>query len=190
MLRSTLSCSSRQEQVASWSAPVLDDQAGKAGFRFVQVSQSLAAPAELILQINYQENALKSMLSRFFTASLKRTVPEARWPSYLMANSGWTEVDVRSFSLAPAYWLTCLDHRPTRHCQQAHQLYLPRRSQLQGPLGGLWAATRGRDSVPKAGDGCAYGSLAAQRWVRNAQKIPQAATIPQNLIAILCIAWA
>lgn len=48
-------------------------------------------------QINYQENTLKSILSSFFTSSVKRTVPEDRWGNYLMAKTGWTEIDVSFF---------------------------------------------------------------------------------------------
>lgn len=46
------------------------------------------------MQINHQDNPLKSMLLTFFLSSLKRTVPEERWGSYIVSSGAWSAYDV------------------------------------------------------------------------------------------------
>jgi len=47
-----------------------------------------------LVQINHQRNPLKSMLLNFFVSSLKRTIPEKWWGTYLVAGGEWSEFDV------------------------------------------------------------------------------------------------
>ena len=47
-----------------------------------------------LVQINHQRNPLKSMLLNLFVSSLKRTIPEKRWDTYLVAGGEWSEYDV------------------------------------------------------------------------------------------------
>ncbi|WVF72652.1 hypothetical protein IAT40_007470 [Kwoniella sp. CBS 6097] len=70
-----------EEHEQSFVQPVLEDVAGHPDFNF--------------LQINHQDNKLKSMLISFLTSSLKRTVPEERWGSYLLARGEWPERDLK-----------------------------------------------------------------------------------------------
>ncbi|WVQ99891.1 hypothetical protein IAU59_007034 [Kwoniella sp. CBS 9459] len=70
-----------EEHEQSFVQPVLEDVAGHPDFNFVQ--------------INHQENKLKSMLISFLTSSLKRTIPEERWGSYLLAGGEWSQRDLK-----------------------------------------------------------------------------------------------
>ncbi|KAL1409071.1 Mitochondrial ATPase complex subunit atp10 [Vanrija albida] len=69
-----------EEHVQSFVEPVLEDWAGQQGFNYVQ--------------INHQPNALKGLLISLFVSSLKRTIPEERWGSYLISSGEWSEFDV------------------------------------------------------------------------------------------------
>ncbi|OCF38696.1 hypothetical protein I317_07523 [Kwoniella heveanensis CBS 569] len=69
-----------EEHEQSFVQPVLEDVAGHPNFNFVQ--------------INHQENKLKSMLVSFLSSSLKRTIPEERWGSYLIAGGEWSKWDI------------------------------------------------------------------------------------------------
>ncbi|TXT10747.1 hypothetical protein VHUM_02252 [Vanrija humicola] len=69
-----------EEHVQSYVEPVLEDWAGQPGFNYVQ--------------INHQPNALKGLLISLFVSSLKRTIPEDRWGSYLISSGEWSEFDV------------------------------------------------------------------------------------------------
>ncbi|WOO82663.1 Mitochondrial ATPase complex subunit ATP10 [Vanrija pseudolonga] len=69
-----------EEHVQSFVEPVLEDWAGQPGFNYVQ--------------INHQPNALKGLLISLFVSSLKRTIPEDRWGSYLISSGEWSEFDV------------------------------------------------------------------------------------------------
>jgi hypothetical protein len=65
-------------------------------FSLVQVSSSDASRCMPYspMQINHQRNPLKSMLLNFFVSSLKRTIPEQWWKTYLVAGGDWSEFDV------------------------------------------------------------------------------------------------
>ncbi|WWC90865.1 uncharacterized protein L201_005802 [Kwoniella dendrophila CBS 6074] len=69
-----------EEHEQSFTQPVLEDIAGHPEFNFVQ--------------INHQENKLKSLLVSFFISSLKRTIPEDRWSNYLISGGEWSKMDV------------------------------------------------------------------------------------------------
>ncbi|WVR07391.1 hypothetical protein IAU60_004432 [Kwoniella sp. DSM 27419] len=69
-----------EEHEQSFVQPVLEDVAGHPDFNFVQ--------------INHQENKLKSILVSFLSSSLKRTIPEDRWGSYLIAGGEWSRLDI------------------------------------------------------------------------------------------------
>ncbi|RSH81404.1 Mitochondrial ATPase complex subunit atp10 [Saitozyma podzolica] len=69
-----------EEHVQSFISPVLEDWSHRPGFQLVQ--------------INHQDNPLKSMLLTFFLSSLKRTVPEERWGSYIVSSGAWSAYDV------------------------------------------------------------------------------------------------
>lgn len=69
-----------EEHVQSFVQPVLEDWEGQPLFNYVQ--------------INHQDNALKSMLVSFFVSGLKRTIPEERWGTYIFASGEWSSIDV------------------------------------------------------------------------------------------------
>ncbi|WRT68261.1 uncharacterized protein IL334_005237 [Kwoniella shivajii] len=69
-----------EEHEQSFTKPVLEDIAGHPEFNFVQ--------------INHQENKLKAMLVSFLISSLKRTIPQDRWGSYLISGGEWNRVDI------------------------------------------------------------------------------------------------
>nr|XP_018261342.1 uncharacterized protein I303_05780 [Kwoniella dejecticola CBS 10117]OBR83500.1 hypothetical protein I303_05780 [Kwoniella dejecticola CBS 10117] len=71
-----------EEHEQSFTQPVLEDVAGHPEFNFVQ--------------INHQENKLKSLLVSFFISSLKRIVPEDRWGSYMISGGDWSSMDITS----------------------------------------------------------------------------------------------
>ncbi|WWC71694.1 uncharacterized protein I206_105652 [Kwoniella pini CBS 10737] len=71
-----------EEHEQSFTQPVLEDVAGHPEFNFVQ--------------INHQENKLKSLLVSFFISSLKRIVPEDRWGSYMISGGEWSSMDITS----------------------------------------------------------------------------------------------
>jgi hypothetical protein len=81
-----------EEHVASFTRPVLEDWSHRPGFQLVQ--------------INHQENPLKSMLLNFFLSSLKRSVEEERWGTYIVSGGEWSVFDVSSpppsFQLNPS----------------------------------------------------------------------------------------
>ncbi|WVW85772.1 hypothetical protein I302_107810 [Kwoniella bestiolae CBS 10118] len=69
-----------EEHEQSFTQPVLSDIAGHPEFNFVQ--------------INHQENKLKSLLVSFFISSLKRTIPEDRWGNYMISSGEWSSMDI------------------------------------------------------------------------------------------------
>ncbi|OCF76053.1 hypothetical protein I204_03350 [Kwoniella mangroviensis CBS 8886] len=69
-----------EEHEQSFTQPVLEDFAGHPEFNFVQ--------------INHQENKLKSFLVSFFISSLKRTIAEDRWGDYLISSGEWSPMDI------------------------------------------------------------------------------------------------
>ncbi|WVQ68199.1 uncharacterized protein L199_006406 [Kwoniella botswanensis] len=69
-----------EEHEQSFTQPVLEDFAGHPEFNFVQ--------------INHQENKLKSFLVSFFISSLKRTIAEDRWGNYLISSGEWSPMDI------------------------------------------------------------------------------------------------
>lgn len=69
-----------EEHVNSFVEPVLNDWEGTPNFQY--------------LQINHQANVLKSMLLSFVVSSLRRSMSENRWPSYLISSGEWSDLDI------------------------------------------------------------------------------------------------
>jgi len=55
------------------------------------------------------------MLVSFFTSSLRRTVPESRWATYLLARGEWSDIDVNCLEL----WVL------PSFAEDLHQIYEP-----------------------------------------------------------------
>lgn len=66
-------------------------------FRYAFGAHHAHRVVDIGVQINHQQNPLKSMLLNFFLSSLRRTIPQSRWDNYLLASGEWSEVDVRRF---------------------------------------------------------------------------------------------
>ncbi|EIW67444.1 hypothetical protein TREMEDRAFT_17176, partial [Tremella mesenterica DSM 1558] len=81
-LLAILSTRLSEEHVSSFCQPVLDDWSTSPLFSHVQ--------------INHQDNLLKSLLLNFLVSSLKRTVPENRWGTYMISGGEWSSYDMTS----------------------------------------------------------------------------------------------
>ncbi|WVQ82014.1 hypothetical protein IAT38_004142 [Cryptococcus sp. DSM 104549] len=69
------------EHIQSFVRPTLESVEGHPHFNYIQ--------------INYQPNLLKSMLLKFSINSIKRSIPEERWGSYMLSSGEWSQIDIR-----------------------------------------------------------------------------------------------
>jgi hypothetical protein len=89
-----------------------------------------------LVQINHQRNPLKSMLLNFFVSSLKRTVPEKWWKTYLVVGGEWSEFDVSPRTRRERWNLAhVVDQSPSWYREQDIGLCIFGGSELEDQMG-------------------------------------------------------